>query len=400
MHIISGNRNKQKALFVVGIAAVYFTMVVWLDFLQGPLWGDEVRFWPTVVEFSENFPPGLGDLRNYNQLNTPLPFIIFGALEHFFSQGVAAGRLFNLALSLVIAFVIGWPSRYKGGRALLCLFGLFVCPYFLWLSMRLLTELIACFFVLFGLWCYVRDRYVASIVMFVLAIAARQYMVAFPAAIATYEFFISFHKLRTNGLVWSEQKRWIVPAIAAASLLGWFAFFGGLAPSEAVAEKAPKVQQSLLALQPGGFVNFLSFTGLYIVIPEFLLFQPRQQLQALSRDWRRIVLSTLGLLFYVSVFPPLLMNHGLIFKVARLLPSDFLQIALFYILALPACIRFSRSDLISFMVFFNCAIGLKAIPWDKYILPMAVAFWYLKSIRWEGSQVYEAAEASDTKATV
>lgn len=52
----------------------------------------------------------------------------------------------------------------------------------------------------------------------------------------------------------------------------------------------------------------------------------------------------------------------------------------YYLLAFLACIRFAKPNLMAFLIFFNAAIMIKAHPWDRYVLPMVVAFWYLKSI--------------------
>jgi hypothetical protein len=91
--------SKQQKLFVLGITAIYITLVVGLDFWQGPTWWDEANFWDNSVNFSQRLIPTIDDLGNYDALNTRLPFVIFGLLEHLFHQGIFAGRLLNLLLS-------------------------------------------------------------------------------------------------------------------------------------------------------------------------------------------------------------------------------------------------------------------------------------------------------------
>ncbi len=94
------NRAQQKFLFLLAISALYIALVTWLDFLRGPYWHDEIIFWETSVSFSDQLLFSIDDLRDYKELNTPLPFIVFGAVEYLFGQGIAAGRLLNLMLSL------------------------------------------------------------------------------------------------------------------------------------------------------------------------------------------------------------------------------------------------------------------------------------------------------------
>lgn len=380
------NPTQRKILFLLGITIIYISLLIGLDFLRGPRWQDEGHFWITTTAFSDQLFPSLDRLRDYKELNTPLPFIMFGALEYLFGKGIAAGRLLNLILSLIIVFIIGWPSHIKQEKAILCVIGLFLCPYYLWYSGRLYTDIIACFWVLIGVVGYVKNRHFISCIAFVLAISSRQYMLAFPVAIAVYELIAAAAKASTNRRISpADQWRWLAPSIAALSIFGWIYLFQGLAPEAALEVRpTPEVQKTVLAFTPGGMINFFAFVGVYIVIPEFILFGSYTKFQ-ISRDQKRkaIIVSFLLLMFCLA-FPPLLFGLGHTIKIANILPYEILKVILFYGLSLLACIRFSRPDLISLIVFFNGLIMIKAYPWDKYILPLAVVFWYLKSINFDG----------------
>ena len=373
------NHSQQKFLFIISITAIYSALVVWLDFLQAPPIWDEADFWKTSLTFSDQLIPNIDDLRNYNELNTPLPFIIFGVLEYLFHQGIFAGRLLNLILSLSIIFIIGWPSRNKGGRAILSLIGLFMCPYLFWYGVLMYTDVIACFFVLIGFICYFRNRHVLSNIAFILAIASRQYMLAFPMAITTHEFIIAMKNLKSvREINLAQHWRWIGPLIGALSIFGWIYLFNGLAPQAAISNHAPEVQKTTWALTVGGAINFLSFVGFYIVIPEFILFRPRIILQTLKQQ-RKIIAIAVILLLCFFIFPPLVNGMGTVMKISKFLPFYMLKIFFFYSLSLLTCIRFSQLNLMSLIIIFNSLIMIKAYPWDKYILPVVIIFWYLKS---------------------
>jgi hypothetical protein len=378
------NHSQQKFVFLLGITAIYTALVVWHNFLNGAQLGDEAHFWKTSLTFSDRLIPTIDDLRNYRELNTPLPFIMFGALEYLFHQGILAGRLLNLILSLSIVFIIGWPSRDKGARAILCAFGLFICPSFLRCGVLLYTDTIACFWVLIGFVSYVRNRHLLSSIAFILAIASRQYMLAFPAAIATYEFIVLLRNsknLREFNL--ANQWRWIAPAIAALSIFGWIYLFQGLAPETATENALHEVQQNTWTLQPGTVFNFFAFVGLYLVVPEFILFSPLTKLNTLKQHQRKIILIAASLSLLFLIFPPLLIGGGKLMQVVYLLPHDILKLSLLYSLSLLTCLRFSHPNLICLMVLFNSLIMVKGYPWEKYIMPLAVVFWYLKSLRLE-----------------
>ena len=373
-------RSRQKFLFLFGITAIYIALFAGFDYLQGPEWWDEKTFWQTSLTFSDRLLPTLAQLQDYKELNTPLPFIIYGALEYLFQGGIFVGRLLNFGLSIGMACLIGWPSRDRGGRAILCLIGLFLCPYYLWLSGRLYTDIIASFFVLLGMWGYMRDRHILSGIAFILGIASRQYMLAFPVAIAAFEI-TSMLLNRHQRLTMKQLLSGLVPLGAALSILGWFYLFQGIAPSSGLEGRlTPEVQQSLWALTPGSGLYFLSFVGLYFVIPELILFRPTVKLQALLEQKKKYSLIASGLLALFVLFPPSLQASGNLIKVAELLPAYSLKIGLFYGLALLACLRFSKLDLSFWLLLFNALIMMKAYPWDRYVLPLVIVFWYLKSI--------------------
>ncbi|MEM9119437.1 MAG: hypothetical protein AAGD09_16390 [Cyanobacteria bacterium P01_F01_bin.56] len=375
------NRTQQKALFLFGVTFIYLLVVTYLDFLRGPIWWDEGDFWQSSLTFSDSLIPTVNDLKTYNSLNTPLPFIFFGLQEYLFGGGIFGGRLLNLILSLGIVAMIGWPTKERGSRALLCLIGLFICPYFLWLSGRLYTEMVACTWVLLGMVTYVHSRHILSGIAFVLAIASRQYMLAFPVAIATYEFLRAARECYgQKSINWRRQIAWIAPMLAALSIFGWFSLFQGLAPVSATVDKAPAVQKTLWALEFGRAVNFLSFIGLYIVIPELILFPPIRPLELVKENWKKWLAISVLLLIFCLASPPPVLGNGNVFKMARLLSDYPFQFCLYYGLALLACLRFARPDLMFWIVAFHAAMMTKALPWDRYVLPLVVVFWYLKPI--------------------
>lgn len=403
MLIQLSRRSWQRFLFLLGIVAVYTALLVGSNYLRWPNWWDENSFWKTSLTFSDRLIPTLDQLRDYRELSTPLPFMIYGALEHLFQGGIFAGRLFNFVLSIGMSVIIGYPHRGKGGKSILCLVGLLLCPYYLWLSGRLYTDIIASFFVLMGFLFYNRDRHLLSGLAFVLGIASRQYVLAFPTAIAAHEL-ISILLSRAKGFELKQHVRWIIPSIAASTILGWFYLFNGLAPSSGLAVRStPEVQQATWALTPGSGLFFLAIIGLYFVIPEFILFESWPKLKVLEKLKKlrtKHALIAAGLLVLFVLFPPSSHASGNLIKLAGLLPADFLKIGLFYVLAVLTCWRFSRLELPFWIVLFSSAIMMKAHPWDRYVLPLVVAFWYLKSVGYPGLSAPETSSNSHCRPNV
>ena len=376
--------SRPKVLWLALVTLLYIFAVIRFDFLQGPPMWDEIHYWETTLLFSDDLIPTLDNIQQYGELSTPLPFVIFGAVEYLFNQGIFAGRLLSLTLFMVIAFVIGWPNQAREDRSLRCLIGLCLCNSYLALSGRLYTEMITCTFVLFGLANYTKQKHVLSALAFVGAIACRQYMIVFPAAIACCEFIATCLKGQLPSWKdWERHKRWVLPAIATLSILIWVYLFKGLAPAWLLEEdNTPGVQQTIWTIDPSGAIHSLAAVGAYIVLPEVLLFKPAESIRKLLRPRLKIAAIASVLLFYFILFPPVFEGLGRLIKTAVMLPEP-LALILFYGLSLLACIRFSESSLMAVIVLFQTIIMTKAYPWDKYVLPVAVVFWYLKSYRLE-----------------
>src|SRR5438034_7573997 len=218
----SVSQSRLSVLLFLAIALVYVLSFLFFQRLEFPLIWDERHFWQTTLHFSQSSIPDLERLRNYGELSTPLPFIMFGALEYFFKWGIFSGRLLNLVLSFMMTCLICLPARKTVKHSLLIGCAVLSCPYYLWLSSHLYTDIIASFFVLLGFWFYIRSQNVLSGLSFILAIASRQYMLAFPLAIAAFELFSA----RRAGP--HVRIRWLAQLVASLSLVGWFLLFNGL----------------------------------------------------------------------------------------------------------------------------------------------------------------------------
>jgi hypothetical protein len=333
---------------------------------------------------------------SYKELTTPLSLMIFGAIEYIFQKGIFGGRLFNLLLSIWISWRIAWPSPKKHQvtlfKPLLCLLGLYMCPQFLMYSGRLYTEMVACSLVLLGTGLYVQNRHFLSALLFALAVSTRQYTIVFPAAIFIFEFLQSLPRVSSE-----KCKRFLPQLIPAACLLAWGFFFYNLdnETQEKLIRRAPVVQHDIWSIRPGAIINFLAAVGIYLVVPEFLLLTRKTALKGLRKNLSRFIVISLALLVYMFFFPPISEGFGLLLKTVRRIPYTELQFIVYYCLALLACIRFSRPSLISTMVAINGLIMLKAQVWDKYLVPLAVVFWFLKSIDYPEKRIGELEVTQD-----
>ncbi len=359
-------RSRIPLGFLIGLLVLYGC---WVGYYRGLTYGpvyDEVNFWETTQRFLRD--PLADALRNYGSLNTPLPFLIFAANESLFHGGLPGGRWLNLLLSFAVVAAIGWRSDR---RAILAAVGLMSFPYFWQLSLLMYTDLMAGAWALAGVWAYLRGWNSTAGLAFVLAIASRQFTIAFPAAIVAHELTLA---------IFTGQKRpwltWAAPLAALTTLAGWFWLFGGLAPKLAMREhqvNIPASQHSLLNLDLSASLYALACIGVYFVLPEFILLRPRWRS---ARHWLTWVVLILVLVWFVAF--PIANPHGVLRKILRAVPHP-VALGVLVLAAMAAAWRFARANLAFWLVLANVAVLAKAYPWEKYLLPLMMVLWGLKS---------------------
>jgi len=344
--------------------------------LRFPPGGDETHFWYNAVELFGRAPwPSLAALHSYPELSTPLPFVVWGALEYWLRQGVWLPRLLNVALSLSVASLVAMPPGGPTRRSIAACAGLLLCPYYLFVSARIYTDMPAIVCTTFGLWAYLERRHLRSALLFVLAIASRQYAVAFPLAIMAYEVTRGHGRSRTALLA---------ATLAATSLLGWVLFFGAIAPPEALASQSVPTAP-LAALIPQNALYLLACTGLYFTLPHALLIgrpAPGPHLRSAR------TLTAIALIVLLFVLVPPLGNRGVdtitmglfdrALHAASLAPAA--RAAVLCVCAAAALVSVLEAPVPLSLVVANALVMLKGHEaWDKYALPLLAALWLLTS---------------------
>lgn len=368
--------------FALGLAAILLGAFLVADGLRFEPVKDEVHFLETSRALTESFPPTLEALRSYEEVITPLAFVWWGLLGRMTDDAAFAGRLVNLLLLGAIVCGVALRRGRASPPRVLAAVGLLIFPYFLPLGVHLYTDIPALFLAFLGLRAHLRGHPVAGAVLCCLAIATRQYLVAVPVALAAWEW--------SRGLR-GETERWLpgsMAALAAASLLGWFAFFGGLAPPAGIERwltkyPAPMQDAGYFIVQYG--LYFLASLACYFVIPELVMFRRRIAWQSVVTPQTAVIALVLALLFFA--FPPVFddWNGGAVDRLWQILlppgPATAVRMVVYYALALLTCIRLGqRFDLAFWVVLVQFVLVMKTqLPWDKYYLPAILALWFLRA---------------------
>jgi hypothetical protein len=387
-------RNLRLAM-LIGLAAAYAGALTYTGGLSFEPVKDEAQFWEQVMSFAKNWPPGVAEIQNYNEPMTPVSFLAGAWLENMFGAGIAAGRVLSFFASLAALALIALRQPAPGQQEtapLLCALGLFAYPYWLPMSMLVYTDTLAALFVVLGFWSYVRDQHIAGLLFLALSIATRQYMVAFPAAVVAYEGLVM---LRSKRLSFS---RWLPYAFAVATLLGWYAFFGGIGPHDGL-HKWPRHTNSLASADPAYSLYFLSAMGAYFVLPERIL---DRRFRPVDFDFDRItalkiLLVVVGFLMFTPDYTEGVgpFNRTLVFVLGDGKAGGFVRVLIHFVLACITVIRFARLDLGTLLIAVNFVLmAFLWTPWEKYCLPVLAALWFLKAAGRLDAPVENAKEAS------
>mgnify|MGYP004005218169 CR=1 FL=1 len=384
------NKSKQKSIIIYTVIIfIYVLIFLILDKLNFAIRKDEIHFWPTALKFSKSWLPSIELLKNYGELNTPLPFIIFGSLEHVFNGGIVIGRLFNLMLSLCILFFFTYNRKQKDTSYVYSLIGLLLFPYFILCATHLYTDIIATFCVFAGFLFYLKKRNLVSCILFILAVSSRQHMLAFPFGILVFEIIklIKESDCEMKGLI---RKVAFYQFIACTSFLAWFLFWGNFGPSTEIAIQNVSTV-SAFRIYPEYSLYFLSCIGFYFVIPEIILFKRYADVYSYVNIKSIVIAITVSMLF--MLFPPFqnfdysIPAMGYMDKMFRVFRSDLLRVVFFCVFATLACLRFYVLRIETILILSNVILMAKShIAWDKYLLPLIVILWFLTAIEYNGKR--------------
>lgn len=333
---------------------------------------DETHFWQAALVFADAVTPET--LRGYGELSTPLPFVVWGLLERSTGYGLALGRTLNCLFGAVLAIVV-WRSGTSVSRSARCVVGLLIFPYFLGTSVYLYTDMPAAAAAVGGLALHVRGRTVSAAVLWIIAIACRQYAVAFPLAVVAYEVIATFPR---------PALRRVVPAVtAAASLGGWFVFFGGFGPIAEIVDQGVRTSTAL-HVRPQHAVYLLACVGAWFVIPEMILFP--SLVRRWSVEWRHALPGAIIVVLLAISFPPWhnvdypIPTMGFLDKALGAVLPDVARVIVLGCLAVLGIARFRRLDLSLLLVVAHAVLMLKAhIAWDKYALPLLAVLWMISA---------------------
>ena len=369
--------NKEYYLASVYAIIYCLTLVCFFGFAYHP-WTDEEHFYFTILEFIQQ--PTLNTLQHYEEMSTPLPFILYGIWGWVFNPELATLRVFSLIVTfatIVSAFHLFKKSGLSSVASFISILILTVNPYFAGVSFFVYTDMLCVLFMIWAFLLLMQHNIAASCTFLLLAILCRQYMVFFIPVVAAWLF--AQEGFRINLRLIKKELLLLIPVLGFGSL---FLFWGGASPDNKLkdlyihhafsfhadaltAYMASSILYTfpLLLLALKDVIKKQLFIVLPLSIVWYLLF-PVQGSQVAVESMLHI--DTIGLIHKTTHHLPALAEQAFWLL-------SFILSSLVFSVAFSTAIKNYRSVL--FLVccswfFFLLTMSLSYLTWEKYLLPV------------------------------
>lgn len=346
-----------------------------------PLCGDEEHFVKTVRSFGEGFT--WEKLRTYEEMSTPLPFLVYAAWGRLFGFDLSSLRWCNCLvgwLACLAVYRLACVARLTRGERWLVAGWFLAVPYTPYLSAFVHTDMLAVAMLVCGLSSAVGRRWIVAGLWLAGAILCRQYLVFAAMSVAGYGVWRAAR--RGDGGARASAVLAAVVAVAPTAVL--FAYWGG-----------PHPANQMHHLYMGkAFVYHPESLAVYLaVLPVYLApFFARGLVRTPPNRWELACAIAAG---SIVIFAPLgpseaasaagIETIGLFHRLMRLAGSHTLEQAVFGVgmgLSSVAAIRLARRyvcggpavddyvlwDLTT--VGFFAIMPLSYLHWEKYLFPL------------------------------
>lgn len=221
------NILQKYSYYIVAAYAILYciTLAVVFGFDYKP-WTDEEHFYFTILEFIQR--PDLGTLKHYEEMSTPLPFMLYGAWGWAFGTDLAVLRVCSLLIAsatMLSAFHLFTKAGLHTFTSFLCMLILSLNPYFIGVSFFVYTDMLCELFMIWTFISIIRGNMLLCCVYLLLAALCRQYMVFFIPALAVWLFVEE--KCTLNLPLIKKGSLLLIPCLGLGTL---FLFWGGASP--------------------------------------------------------------------------------------------------------------------------------------------------------------------------
>ncbi len=372
----------KKSAFILFIIILLFETAVAIigNIHTREPWGDELHFYNTILLFGNGITLDL--ITHYNEMSTPVPFIMYAWVGKLFGFELFKLRLFSILLAIITYLIFHRILFEKLTNKKLAFYGtlfLVIHPYMVGLSIFVFTDMPAIMFLLIAYYTFEKDKFYLSAVSITLAILCRQYMLFFLPVMFIYILIQN----KKNPLIRIITNS-ILPAIPYLLLV---LLWGGTSPDN---EFRKLHLSENFSFHVDNFFLYISLLSIYLL--PFYFFMIKK-----FYSNKKILGISFGLSLFYFLFPiqPSIYSQdigvytvGLFHKALKLfIFSDTIIQGIFYIsvlLGLPVLLTFIKETFesyrkkeinqISFLnltiILFFLVMPFSYLGWEKYFMPI------------------------------
>lgn len=283
-------RNKFYELSAAIILVILYELLCYFFIvLKKPITGDEHHFYETIVNFSKNLT--LGAIVSYDELITPLTFIIYGWFAKTFGNDLHTVRIVSLIIGFLthILFFVLLKDIFRKRFIYWGLFFIWLFnPYILGFNGLVFTDGLSNLLIVCFLLAIYKNHYALAFLASALLIYTRQYNILIVGAVGIYYLFLAS---KGQGL---NLKMVLSLALGSATIIPLFIAWRGFSPVGAMSDE--------LAAVP--FMFYAESLPVYIYCI-FIFVLPISAViiwysKISKKEWYFIMILTL---FYYNLFP-------------------------------------------------------------------------------------------------
>lgn len=230
------SRNWQQYLLLVAILFTYEALCYYFIALKSPLHGDEHHFYRTSVSFSENL--SFQRVKSYNELITPLTFLLYGLWGKLIGNGLLDMRFLSIIIGFFTHFLMFFLLKMFFSRQIILLWALFFLwifnPYVIGFNAYIYTDGLSNLLIILFLLAFFKKQYGLIILSSALLIYTRQYnLILLIAAGIT----VLIHGLKTK----IDYRMLLALTLGVISIAPLFIYWNGASPPGAMTNKLANV---------------------------------------------------------------------------------------------------------------------------------------------------------------
>lgn len=357
---------------------LYVSALVLFIGFDHPLWTDEGHFYRTIKLFHQSI--SINNLKHYNEMSTPLPFILYALWAKIGTLDIAWLRVFSIIIALATYFTFYKVLQKHFNLSISALLTAFLSlnPYMIGTSFFVYTDMITVFAIILSLYYFQHNNTFLMFCCCVFSLWCRQYSVFYVLSLALY-YFIQFILNKQTKNLWSS----IIIGSSILTLVPLFYLWHDLSP---INEMKNLYLGKPLAYHFNGLTAYIVTIGVYCLpIISFAIYKNR-------KAYSLIIIISLIITSFIYQFFPIspsecgveagFLNIGFIDKILHKLISNRLIIDILYqvifcfsLAGIFILIKSIKQDQISLLIIISMSLFLIVMPfsylvWEKYILPL------------------------------